>query len=162
MVADTRGDYNAAEYNEIMYNDNDIFMTLTESITSTDGTVPKDDSMLREDLLTLVDNLQKFFNGAMFNDMITSSDVRLMRPAKALVETMTLDDVRLIAFFKALPDTVTLSDLLTFVNSQSLTEFILLVDSLTKQITDKRLPSDFLRLNDWLEMRKNPQPDPWN
>jgi len=162
MSVDTKGDYNVAEYNEVMYNDNDLFMLLTETITSTDGTVPKDDSILRTELLTLIDNLQKFFNGAVFNDMITASDVRLMQPMKSLVDSMTISDDRLITFLKSLPETVTLMDTIVFSQARSYQEFILLVDILTKQITNKQLPTESIRLNDWLEIRNNPQSDPWN
>lgn len=162
MSIDTKGDYNAAEYNEIMYNDNDVFLSLIESITSTDGTVPKDDSIVKTELITLIDNLQKYFNGAIFNDLITSSDVRLMMPVKAVADSLSLSDAKVIAFLKNLPETVTLTDLRTIVLQRSLVDFIILIDILTKQITDKRLPMETLRMSDWLSIRNSPQSDPWS
>lgn len=154
--------YNAFEYNTKQYNASTLVLNLFEAITSTDD-VPKTPAALRAETLTLADNLFKLFNSAPFiTDFITSTDVRLMYPAKSLPEMMTITDVRLIAFFKTLPDSLTLADMVFFVQSRTYQDFIILVDTLTKQITDKRLPTDNVQLSDWLEIRNNPQSDPWS
>ena len=153
--------YNTFEYNTKQYNATALVLNLFESITSTDANT-KSDSALRQETLVLADNLFKLFNTAPFmTDFITATDVRLMQPAKSLPEMITISDVRLIAFFKLLPETITISDVRTALFSKSLQDFIILVDNLTKQITDKRLPMDTLRLTDWLEIRQNPQSDSW-
>lgn len=155
------GTYNEIQYNQNLYNAAVLVLALFETITSTDAQT-KSDSLLKIELITIIDVLQKIFNGAIFSETITSSDVRLMKPAKVLLDIMTITDTRVISLLRALPETITLSDLRTLVQNKPLSDFIVLVDVLTKQITDKRLPMDNIRLNDWLEIRNSPQSDPWN
>lgn len=157
----TKGGYNEQDYNEPLYNDNDIYLTATESISSTDGTDTFDVTSLKVETLTLIDNLQKYFNGAIFADMLTPSDTIINYPQLVKLETITSSDTLVSTVYKVLLETITLTDTRTMDQTRSLVEFILLVDSITKQITDKRL-ADSIRLQDWISVRKNPAANIWS
>lgn len=153
--------YNEILYNEYLYNAAILVLALFETLTASD-VKRNDDSILKTEIITVVDQLQRFFNGAIFAESILPTAVLLNKPQLVKLETMFMGDFLTFSVLRTLLETMTLSDVRTMVQAKPLSDFIVLVDDLTKQITDKRLPMDNIRLNDWLEIRNSPQSDPWN
>jgi len=156
------------EYNEDLYNTNNynagfILLALFESITSSDSQSKDDTTAIKAETIALADSLYKLFNAAPFiTDSIATNDVLLNMPIKSLLDIVSVTDVKTIDFVKSLPETITLADVRAFVQSRSLQDFIVLIDTLTKQITDKRLSMESVRLQDWLRIDNAPSSDPWN
>jgi hypothetical protein len=157
------GAYDEQMYNENLYNAAVLLLALFETVTSSDAQNKSDTTAIKAEAISLVDSLFKLFNEAPFaTEFITPTDVRLMQPGKNLVDLITITDARVASFIKALPETLTISDVRTVILSRSYQDFMVLIDTLTKQVTNKQLPIESLRLNDWLRVVNAPQSDPWS
>lgn len=154
------GTYNEIYYNENCYNAAVLVLALFETLTSTDAKV-FDDSVTHAELFTLMDNLQKIFNGAIFNEMLTPSDVLLNQAQIAKLDILALTDVRTASFIKLLLETMTLADVREMVLSRTFGDAVVLLDTLTKFISNKGL-NDTIRVQDWLSIKKNPAENIWS
>lgn len=161
VTVSTKGGYNEQDYNEPLYNDNDIYLIATETVSSTDANDTFDITSLKTETISVIDNLQKFFYGQIFADSVLPTDVLLNQPQLVKLETMLLSDVKTFAVLKVLLETMTLSDVRIMVQTRSLQEFIVLVDNLTKQIVGKRL-NESIRLQDWTSLNKRPAANVWS
>jgi hypothetical protein len=153
--------YNEDTYNTNNYNVGILVLALLESISSSDSQV-KEDSLLKAELLTLVDQLQKFFGGQYLAETVNMTDTQIKTYMQQQLDTVSLSDARVATLIKVMLETISISDIRTFVQSRSLQDFIVLIDTLTKQITDKRLNMESVRLQDWLRIDNAPYSDPWN
>lgn len=144
--------YNTHQYNTKEYNAHVFVLNLFETITSTDAETNAD-SMLRQEVITIVDNLQKFFDGQILSDSIVPNDVLLNQAQIVKLDSLALTDTRTMNVLKVLLETMTLSDVRTMMMQTQLADFILMVDTLTKYISDKRL-NDSIRLQDWLSIKR--------
>ena len=157
------GAYNEQLFNENLYNAAVLLLALFESITSSDTQAKNDTTAIKAEAISLVDSLFKIFNEAPFvTDSITSTDALMNKPIKSLLDIITITDARVMTFLQTLPQTLTISDVRTMILSRSYQDFIVLIDILTKQVTNKQLPRENLRLNDWLRIVNAPQSDPWS
>ena len=152
--------YNAAQYNTKQYNASLLYLSLIEAIASTDTDTMSGD-YLRSEVITVVDNLQKYFNGQIFSDFVVPTDVLLNEAQLLKLESLGVTDARTMSILAVLLETMTLSDVRTMMMSMSLVDSTVLVDTLTKYISDKRL-NDSIRLQDWLSTRKNPAANVWS
>lgn len=154
------GTYNEIYYNENLYNAAVLVLALFESLTSSDARTIDDLQGTLSEAITMADTLQRYFNGAIFNETLTPTDVILNQAQISKLDIMTLTDAFTATVLKSLLETMTLSDLRTMAQSRQFVESLVLVDILTKFISDKRL-NDSLRLQDWLNIKKNPAEQVW-
>lgn len=152
--------YNEDVYNSSAYNVGVLVLTLFESLASTDSDI-NDPSILKTELLTIVDVLQKFFGGQILTETITMSDVQLKTYFAGKLDIMSLTDARVATIGKVLLESMSATDLRTVFMETTKNEFILLVDSLSKFISNKRV-DETLRLHDWLSVKKNPAGNIWS
>lgn len=152
--------YNEDLYNSSNYNVGVLALALFESMTASDNRTLSDSQALNE-LVTLVDVLQKFFGGQILVETATLSDVQLKTYFAEKLDILSLTDARVATVLKTFLETLTLADVRTLALSVQLGDFTILLDDLTKQITDKRLTEGF-RLQDWLSTKKRPAENIWS
>lgn len=155
------GAYNFHLYNETNYNAAVLILALFESLSATDDRSMQDFTATKEEMLTLIDTLQRFFNGQILAETLTPSDVLLKDIAISKADLVTLNDLRTALTDKSLTDTVTLSDLRSHFMQTNKVEALLLVDTLQKFISNKRV-TETIRLQDWLSVKKNPAESIWS
>lgn len=155
------GAYNEQDYNAPLYNDNDLYVSLTESVSSADARTYMD-SLAKTDLVTLVENLIRYFNGQILSDIVSTPDNMVKTSIKTLSESVIpTDDTVTRTFMKNLVEILTPADVRTFFYYMQKVDAVNLVDALSKQITNKRV-GDTVTLNDWFTIENNPQSDPWS
>jgi hypothetical protein len=144
--------YNEDTYNTNNYNVGILILALLESISSSDSQV-KDGSLLKTELLTIVDVLQKFFGGEYLVETISMTDVQLKTYSLNRLESIACTDARVNTTLKVLIETISASDLRTLAYTMNQVDSITLSDFIAKAITDKKF-LESIRLQSWLSVKK--------
>lgn len=144
--------YNEDTYSTNNYNVGILVLALLESISSSDNQV-KEDSLLKAELLTLIDQLQKFFGGQYLSETVNMTDIQIKTYMQEKLDTISFTDARVNSAIKVVLETISASDLRTVAYSMSQVDSLTLVDFLAKAITDKRF-LESIRLQSWLSVKK--------